>query len=139
MVAGYVGVDLMEDFLQGGLGATGFSPRSWYLGLYVTNVLIDSTNAPVDFIESNDPLYARILLIAANWTYSVVDGVVTANYPLSVFQFQSGVAVYGYWIVDSTDTYYGGAEEFGSGPINIPVFGGPLPILLTLELVYPGF
>jgi hypothetical protein len=137
IVAGVIGLALMQRLQQGGLGQAGYVPTTWYLRLFLNNIVPASTDLVAGYTESVAPGYAAIPLTPALWTYLMVGPVPTARYPLVTFSFSGGDVIYGYYLTDAPALVFGGAERWAGGPKTIPSFGATLPIYLEIDLVSP--
>lgn len=136
-MAGIIGTAFLEQALRGATNSGSMSVSNWYLRLFTNSHTPASTDATSAYTEPTDGSYAAIQLLGGTWTFSVVSAIAKAMYASQVFTFAAGASVVGWYISDSADAIFGGAEAFTGGPVTVPSFGGLLGVAAEIDLQSP--
>jgi hypothetical protein len=135
-VSGVVGTAFLTTAQTAAVDATA-SPVEWYLRLFENNHTPASTDVVSAYTQPTDVDYAAIPLPGSGWSVAVAAGVVKATNAGGTFTFAAGATVYGYYLSDSGNTIFGGAELFSSGTITVPSGGGTLTVTVEIDATSP--
>ncbi len=109
-----------------------------YMRLYVSNITITSTTTLATLAAAQASFAGYAGQLISGWTTNVIDGSgAAASDTTCEFTCSAGGGsgnIYGYYLVDSSGTYFYGAELFSGGPI-VLANGQKLDITLTYTVL----
>ena len=109
-------------------------PTDLILRLYTSNTSPAEGDTLATYTECDATGYAEKTLTGASWTVATVANVTTGTYAAQEFTLTEAATIYGYYIVDGTDTTCIIAERFTGAPFNIPAGGGSVTVTLKITL-----
>lgn len=103
--------------------------------LYTNDFDPDVDSELADYEESEADGYAAQSLTGTTWVIELGDPQgADASYPERTFALEEAETVYGYFVTDSTDALYLGAERFEGGPFVVPMAGGDIKVTPQFSL-----
>lgn len=104
------------------------------LHLFSNNVTPDDTTVLSDLVEvATSTGYAAATMLSDDWSTVQVAGVSSVVYPEVVFNFNTNVQTYGYYVTDQSNNLLW-LERFDAAPYSIPAQGGTVTITPKLSL-----